>query len=82
MDLSSSLGVLETRLTEKTDLIDEMKKVIPLDVKAPGVIAIGARGSGKSTILEAMTGVPLPRGVGATRRPLKIKIFSDPTCTQ
>lgn len=81
LDFSTSLIALEARLTEKTDLIDEMKKVVPLDVQAPGIITLGAKGAGKSTILEALTGVPLSRGV-ATRRPIRLRIVSDPTCTK
>lgn len=95
MDLSSALPAMEHRLTEKTDLIDNLKKIVPLDVEAPGVIALGFPGSGKSTVLEAITGVPLPRshaasplpGAAATaagvyfpsRKILRIKISSDPT---
>jgi len=84
LDLSSSLNTLEARLSEKTDLIDEMKKVVPLDVEAPGVILLGFAGSGKSTILEALTGVPLPRSAPrkAARKMLKIRINSDPTCAK
>ena len=84
MDLSSSLHTLETRLLEKTDLIDEMKKIVPLDVEAPGIILLGFAGSGKSTILEALTGVPLPRSAPrkAAGKMLKIRINSDPTCAK
>lgn len=77
MDLTS----LETRLTEKTDLIDEMKKVLPISVQAPGIVAIGMTGTGKSSVLEALTGVPLSRASGL-RRPVKVKIVSDPTCVK
>lgn len=82
LDLSQSMASLERRLMEQTDLIDEMKKVLPLTVAAPGIIAIGAEGAGKSTVLEAITNVPLPRGVTGIRRPVKIRIVSDPTCTK
>jgi len=77
IDLTS----LETRLTEKTDLIDEMKKVLPIAVQAPGIVAIGMQGAGKSTVLEALTGVPLSRTSGL-RHPVKVKIVSDPTCVK
>jgi len=84
LDMSSSLNILEARLTEKTDLIDEMRKIVPLDVEAPGLILLGFAGSGKSTILEALTSVPLPRstpGKAATKM-LRLRINSDPTCTR
>lgn len=91
LDLSSALPVLEHRLTEKTDLIDDLKKIVPLDVEAPGIITLGFQGAGKSTILEAITGVPIPRshagspmaepGYGV-RKVLRMKINSDPTVTK
>jgi hypothetical protein len=82
LDLSTSLAHLEKPLQAKTDLIDEMKKVVPLAIRAPGIMAIGMQGSGKSTILEALTGVPLSRGTGGLRRPVKMHIVADPTCTK
>lgn len=93
MELSAQLPLVEQRLTEKTNLIDDLKKIVPLDVEAPGIIALGLQGSGKSTILEALTGVPIPRsaanavggGYGAAalpRRALQIKICSDPTVSK
>jgi predicted ATPase len=82
LDLSTSMASLERRLTEQTDLIDEMKKVLPMTVAAPGIIAIGGAGAGKSTILEAITNVPLARGTGGIRRPIRLKIVSDPTCAK
>lgn len=95
LDLSAALPVLEHRLTEKTDLIDDLKKIVPLDVEAPGIIALGCQGSGKSTVLEAITGVPIPRthaatpqagaaggGYGPPRRVLRIKINADPTVSK
>ena len=73
--------VLEAPLAAKTDLIDELSTVWPLGVKVPGIIVLGARGAGKSTILQTLTGVPLPHNgpLGPTRRPIKIQIFADPT---
>lgn len=83
LDLSQSMASLERRLTEQTNLIDEMKKVLPVAVAAPGIIAIGAEGAGKSTILETLTNVPLARGTaGEIRRPIHLKIAADPTCTK
>lgn len=82
LDTSSTLAHLETRLSEKTDLIDDMKKVLPVTVQAPGIVVLGTHGSGKSTVLEALTGVPLSRGTGGLRRPVKVRIVSDPTCVK
>lgn len=80
--LDMSMASLERRLTEQTNLIDEMKKVLPMTVAAPGIIAIGGEGAGKSTVLEAITSVPLARGTGGMRRPVKMRIVADPTCTK
>lgn len=82
LDLSQSMTGLEQRLTEQTHLIDEMKKVLPISVAAPGIIAIGGAGAGKSTILEALTNVPMARGTQGIRRPVHLKIAADPTCTK
>ena len=83
LDTSLDIDVLESRLTEKTDLIDELSTIWPIEIQAPSIIAIGARGSGKSTMLETLTGVPLPHNLGgSTRRPLKVRIVSDPTCVR
>lgn len=81
VDWCAPLASLEACLTEKTDLIDDMKKVLPITVQAPGIVAIGMRGSGKSTILEALSGVPLSHASGL-QRPVRVKIVSDPTCTK
>ncbi len=79
--IPTDLTSLETRLTEKTDLIDDIKKVLPITVQASGIVAIGMQGAGKSTILESLTGVPLSRASGL-RRPVKVKIVCDPTCVK
>lgn len=72
---------LEAPLETKTNLVDDLSTIWPLDVKVPGIVVVGARGAGKSTLLQALTGVPLPHHgpQGATRRPLKIHVFADPT---
>lgn len=74
---------IETRLQQKTDLLDELRKTLPLDVRVPTIIAVGAKGSGKSSVLETLTGVPFPRGPnGMTRRVVKTHITADPTATR
>lgn len=84
LDVSTHLTNLEDRLTEKTKLIDEMKKFVPLDAEAPGLIVLGFPGSGKSTVIEALSNVPLPRSASgsAARKMIRIKIQSDPTCVK
>lgn len=77
------LDLLEAPLKAKTDLIDDLSILWPLNqqVKAPGIIVLGARGAGKSSILHALTGMPFPHSSAAdsTKRPIKMQISSDPT---
>lgn len=72
---------LEAPLERKTNLVDELSTIWPLNVRVPGIVVVGARGAGKSSLLQTLTGVPLPHKgpQGATRRPLKIQVFADPT---
>jgi ABC-type transport system involved in cytochrome bd biosynthesis fused ATPase/permease subunit len=79
--MSASVPI-ETRLQQKTDLLDELRKTLPLDVRVPTIIVVGGKGSGKSSVLETLTGVPFPRGPnGVTRRAVKTMITADPTAT-
>ena len=77
------LDVLEAPLQAKTDFIDDLSILWPLNkqVKAPGIIVMGAHGAGKSSILHALTGMPFPHSSDSdsTRRPIKMQISSDPT---
>jgi len=77
------LDLLEAPLKAKTDLIDDLSILWPLNqqVKAPGIIVVGAHGAGKSSILHALTGMPFPHSSpsDSTKRPIKMQISSDPT---
>lgn len=79
--VTADFELLEAPLAAKTDLIDELSTVWPLKVQVPGIIVLGARSAGKSTLLQTLTGVPLPHNgpLGPTRRPIRIQIFADPT---
>ncbi len=72
---------LEAPLEAKTDLVDDLSAIWPLNVQVPGIVVVGARGAGKSTLLQTLTGVPLPHNgpMGPTRRPIRIQIVADPT---
>jgi predicted GTPase len=77
------LDLLEAPLKAKTDLIDDLSILWPLNqqVKPPGIIVVGARGAGKSSILYALTGMPFPHSSASdsTKCPIKMQISSDPT---
>ncbi|XP_067235657.1 interferon-induced GTP-binding protein Mx2-like [Chanodichthys erythropterus] len=58
------------------DLIDNLRSVgIQKDVPLPHIAVIGDQSSGKSSVLEAISGVALPRGSGiVTRCPLELRL--------
>ncbi|KAI1899079.1 hypothetical protein AGOR_G00057790 [Albula goreensis] len=73
-------GVFHSHLDEKVrpyiDLIDSLRQIgIERDVALPAIAVIGDQSSGKSSVLEALSGVALPRGSGIlTRCPLVLKL--------
>nr|XP_055048652.1 interferon-induced GTP-binding protein Mx3-like isoform X2 [Misgurnus anguillicaudatus] len=75
-------GELHDRLEENIrpliDLIDKLRSLEiqgDLDMSLPTIVVIGDQSSGKSSVLEALSGVALPRGSGmVTRCPLELKL--------
>ncbi|XP_073724823.1 interferon-induced GTP-binding protein Mx3-like isoform X2 [Misgurnus anguillicaudatus] len=75
-------GELHNRLEENIrpliDLIDKLRSLEiqgDLDMSLPTIVVIGDQSSGKSSVLEALSGVALPRGSGmVTRCPLELKL--------
>ncbi|KAG7315743.1 hypothetical protein KOW79_020609 [Hemibagrus wyckioides] len=73
-------GVFHSHLEEKVrpyiDLIDSFRLIgIDEDLALPTIAVIGDQSSGKSSVLEALSGVALPRGSGiVTRCPLELKL--------
>ncbi|XP_064183783.1 interferon-induced GTP-binding protein Mx3-like isoform X1 [Anguilla rostrata] len=73
-------GVFHSHLDEKVrpyiDLIDSLRVIgIEKDLALPAIAVIGDQSSGKSSVLEALSGVALPRGSGiVTRCPLELKL--------
>ncbi|KAM6448308.1 LOW QUALITY PROTEIN: interferon-induced GTP-binding protein Mx2-like [Liasis olivaceus] len=58
------------------DLIDSLRSLgVEKDLALLAVAVIGDQSSGKSSVLEALSGVALPRGIGiVTRCPLELKL--------
>lgn len=58
------------------DLIDTLRALgVEQDLALPAIAVIGDQSSGKSSVLEALSGVALPRGSGiVTRCPLVLKL--------
>ncbi|XP_017313300.1 interferon-induced GTP-binding protein Mx2 [Ictalurus punctatus] len=66
---------LEERFRPYIDLIDSLRLIGIEDLALPTIAVIGDQSSGKSSVLEALSGVALPRGSGiVTRCPLELKL--------
>ncbi|XP_015276552.1 PREDICTED: interferon-induced GTP-binding protein Mx-like [Gekko japonicus] len=65
------------------DLIDSLRAFgVEKDLALPAIAVIGDQSSGKSSVLEALSGVALPRGNGiVTRCPLELKLKKLQTTT-
>uniref|UniRef100_A0A667YE60 Interferon-induced GTP-binding protein Mx n=1 Tax=Myripristis murdjan TaxID=586833 RepID=A0A667YE60_9TELE len=78
--LSHMYNTLNQQYEEKVrpciDLIDSLRSLgVEKDLALPAIAVIGDQSSGKSSVLEALSGVALPRGSGiVTRCPLELKM--------
>ncbi|MBN3290964.1 MX3 protein, partial [Polypterus senegalus] len=66
----------ELKIRPYIDLIDSLRSLgVDQDLALPSIAVIGDQSSGKSSVLEALSGVSLPRGSGiVTRCPLELKM--------
>ncbi|XP_008105697.3 interferon-induced GTP-binding protein Mx [Anolis carolinensis] len=66
----------EAKVRPCIDLIDSLRDLgVEKDLALPAIAVIGDQSSGKSSVLEALSGVALPRGSGiVTRCPLELKL--------
>lgn len=60
------------------DLVDRLRQLgLEQDISLPAIVVVGDQSSGKSSVLEALSGVQLPRGSGiVTRCPLELRLKS------
>ncbi|XP_051747044.1 interferon-induced GTP-binding protein MxB-like [Ctenopharyngodon idella] len=67
----------EEKIRPCIDTIDNLRSLgVEKDLALPAIAVIGDQSSGKSSILEALSGVALPRGSGiVTRCPLELKMI-------
>ncbi|XP_066478258.1 interferon-induced GTP-binding protein Mx1-like isoform X2 [Tiliqua scincoides] len=66
----------EEKIRPCIDLVDSLRALgVEKDLALPAIAVIGDQSSGKSSVLEALSGVSLPRGSGiVTRCPLALKL--------
>ncbi|XP_012495522.1 PREDICTED: interferon-induced GTP-binding protein Mx2 [Propithecus coquereli] len=71
----------EEKVRPCIDLIDSLRALgVERDLALPAIAVIGDQSSGKSSVLEALSGVSLPRGTGIiTRCPLVLKLKKQPS---
>ncbi|CAH2219119.1 interferon-induced GTP-binding Mx1-like isoform X1 [Pelobates cultripes] len=71
----------EEKIRPCIDLIDSLRALgVEKDLALPAIAVIGDQSSGKSSVLEALSGVSLPRGSGiVTRCPLELKLCKGKT---
>uniref|UniRef100_A0A8C1VSJ0 Uncharacterized protein n=1 Tax=Cyprinus carpio TaxID=7962 RepID=A0A8C1VSJ0_CYPCA len=67
----------EEKIRPCIDTIDNLRSLgVEKDLALPAIAVIGDQSSGKSSVLEALSGVALPRGSGiVTRCPLELKMI-------
>ncbi|NXX60841.1 MX protein, partial [Scopus umbretta] len=70
----------EEKIRPCIDLVDSLRALgIEKDLALPAIAVIGDQSSGKSSVLEALSGIALPRGNGiVTRCPLELKLKRTP----
>ncbi|KAG1924748.1 interferon-induced GTP-binding protein Mx [Pimephales promelas] len=66
----------EAQVRPYIEMIDFMRQIgIEKELALPSIAVVGDQSSGKSSVLEALSGVALPRGSGiVTRCPLELKL--------
>ncbi|KAF2313381.1 hypothetical protein GH714_010675 [Hevea brasiliensis] len=66
------------------DAVDKLRhlKIMNEGIKLPTIVVVGDQSSGKSSVLESLAGINLPRGQGiCTRVPLVMRLQHQPTPT-
>ncbi|NXI42544.1 MX protein, partial [Galbula dea] len=74
----------EEKIRPCIDLVDSLRALgVEKDLALPAIAVIGDQSSGKSSVLEALSGIALPRGNGiVTRCPLELKLKRIPATQQ
>lgn len=73
----------QTRMTPTLEGLERLRASQDgnAEVSVPGVVVVGAQSAGKSSVLEAITGIKLPRGQNITTRvPPNLSLQNVPGC--
>jgi interferon-induced GTP-binding protein Mx1 len=69
MEESSSTSLIDSEARPVFDLLDDLRALgIGDEFPIPQIAVIGDQSSGKSSVLESLSGIPFPRGVGLVTR--------------
>ncbi|KAK4722289.1 hypothetical protein R3W88_012522 [Solanum pinnatisectum] len=72
------------RIRPLLDCIDKLRhlNIMQEGIQLPTIVVVGDQSSGKSSVLESLAGISLPRGQGiCTRVPLVMRLQHDPNIT-
>ncbi|XP_075104348.1 dynamin-related protein 4C-like [Nicotiana tabacum] len=72
------------RIRPLLDCVDRLRhlNIMQEGIQLPTIVVVGDQSSGKSSVLESLAGISLPRGQGiCTRVPLIMKLQNDPKIT-
>ncbi|XP_010916801.2 dynamin-related protein 4C-like [Elaeis guineensis] len=75
----------DDRIRPILDAIDRLRhlKVMQEGIELPTIVVVGDQSSGKSSVLESLAGINLPRGQGiCTRVPLIMRLQDHPSLSQ
>jgi len=69
----------EEKVRPCIDLIDSLRSLgVEKDLALPAIAVIGDQSSGKSSVLEALSGVALPRGSGKLLKAIRFVLLFMP----
>ena len=69
-----------TKVQQQLNAIETIRGDLTAEgISVPGVVVVGAQSAGKSSVLESLSGIQLPRGATITTRvPLLLRLENDP----
>lgn len=78
---SSSLNILGSKAKQLVNAVNKLEQagIEASGLPLPKIVAVGDQSAGKSSLIEAISGIKVPRAAGTcTRCPLQISLVQDP----